>query len=47
MDCVAIVKTNSTIIIMVITSIIIMLETGVKLITGVSTVWALNLVRSR
>lgn len=38
MDCVAVVKANSTIIIMVITSIIIMLETDVKLITGVSAV---------
>ena len=47
MDCVANVVDNSTIIIMVITSRIIMLETHVELITGVSDVRSLYLVRSR
>ena len=47
MDCVTNVKYNSTITITVITSRIIMLETHVKLITGVSDVRALYLVCSR
>ena len=47
MDCVANVKDNNTIIIMVVTARIIMLETHVKLITSVTDVRALYLARLR
>jgi len=46
MDCAANIKDNNTITNMLITSRIIMLETHVKLITGVSDVRALYIVLS-